>query len=189
MPRKLLFPASLVLLFTTAAIHGCQGPPHQSDPRAVVAVNRAALDACGDGTCGSDENAQSCYVDCHCGDDTCDARAGETDGSCYQDCHCGDRFCDTGIGEDASNCYRDCHCNDSRCDPDVGETPTNCSDCFCGDLYCHPGFESCDSCTFDCTDCDLQVSRSHARRESSGVCKPGISAVRPGPPGPGAAPL
>jgi hypothetical protein len=158
MSRKLLFPASLGLLFATAAIYGCQGPLQPDDPPGAVAVvSQAAVDACGDGTCGSDENARSCYADCHCGDDTCDRGVGETDGSCYQDCHCGDGTCDTFVGENTRNCYADCHCNDGRCDPDVGERPDNCSDCFCGDLYCHPGVEDGDSCPFDCSD-DLKAS-------------------------------
>ncbi|KAG2496922.1 hypothetical protein HYH03_004928 [Edaphochlamys debaryana] len=58
-----------------------------------AALRSASADFCGDGVCGSGEDAPSCPVDCcasasaaTCGDGVCDAWAGESCSSCPQDC-------------------------------------------------------------------------------------------------------
>jgi len=130
--------------------------------------------SCGDGTCASDENANSCPVDCpaECGDGYC--THGENAFTCPDDCdaECGDGYCTH--GENASTCPDDCdaECGDGYCTHDEnaetcsedcdedcgdgvctgGETPLTCpADCesVCGDDLCTEG-EDEDNCPEDC---------------------------------------
>lgn len=63
---------------------------------------------CGNGVCNSDENADSCYIDCvSCGDGSCSIGY-ETSDSCYIDCgSCGDGSC-SNFYEDSTTCPQDC---------------------------------------------------------------------------------
>lgn len=110
---------------------------------------------CGDGMCGSDENACSCPGDCppSCGDGLC--CGGETRTSCCFDCaSCGDGVCDSCRGETLSNCCSDCAlCGNGTCDTCRGETSINCcSDCaYCGDGTCDTcRGETIGNCCADC---------------------------------------
>lgn len=69
---------------------------------------------CGDGICQASENAENCPRDCpmKCGDGYCDVR-GETRVSCPSDCCprkavCGDNICDAWAGENCVTCASDC---------------------------------------------------------------------------------
>ena len=68
---------------------------------------------CGDGSCGMDENYDSCPIDCGlalCGDGVCQRDQGESRGSCPEDCarnRCGDGMCS--YLEDPYSCPEDCY--------------------------------------------------------------------------------
>ncbi len=115
--------------------------------------------SCGDGTCGTGEDATSCPADCAsgptCGDGSCDA--GETPTSCPADCAsgptCGDGSCDAGETSTSSraDCTADRH---ARRIIDADETRNSCpADCAsgptCGDGSCDAG-ETSASCPADC---------------------------------------
>jgi len=61
---------------------------------------------CGDSVCTSDENEQTCPLDCVCGNGKCQGT--ETALTCPQDCKCGDGVCDNSIDETSFTCPSDC---------------------------------------------------------------------------------
>ena len=143
--------------------------------------------SCGDGTCGTGEDATSCPADCAsgptCGDGSCDA--GETPTSCPADCAsgptCGDGSCDA--GETSTSCPADCTsgptCGDGSCD--AGETPTSCpADCAsgptCGDGSCDAG-ETSASCPADCASGPDLRRREAATRARPTRAVPGTAAI------------
>ena len=80
---------------------------------------------CGDGSCTtSQENRDTCYVDCgYCRDGFCTA-SHETASSCHEDCgRCNDGIC--GGTETASSCHADC----GRCGDHVCTGPENGANC------------------------------------------------------------
>ena len=129
---------------------------------------------CGDGSCDhndyNNEDAGSCYQDCHCGDNNCDSMYDENAGSCYVDCHnCGDGICDNNYGEDCNYCFTDC-----------GSCP------YCGDYSCNNG-ETCGSgsnspgsCQYDCGICGNGVSCSNSMDCNSGYCENSICGIANG---------
>ena len=116
--------------------------------------------------CGADYVASQMPADCECGDNTCNAAAGETCSSCEADCGvctdvCGDNTCNPGAGETCETCEADCgvcpvSCGDNTCDPGAGESCSNCeADCgvcpdTCGDGTCDAGEQN--TCPEDCED-------------------------------------
>jgi hypothetical protein len=108
---------------------------------------------CGDGTCGTGENAENCPVDCpaSCGDGFC-STPDENSNNCLQDClsDCGDGLCTA--GEDAESCSVDCpaSCGDGLCTDDEDALTCN-KDCesVCGDNLCTQG-EDVNNCSIDC---------------------------------------
>lgn len=82
-------------------------------------------DACGDGSCETEETCETCPDDCGacetdiCGDGTCDGTQGETCDTCAADCGtcavCGDAVCDEPV-EDCEICFEDCGV--CACEPD-----------------------------------------------------------------------
>jgi hypothetical protein len=108
---------------------------------------------CGDNTCDSDENANTCPKDCSatCGDGYC--THDENANTCPGDCEatCGDGYCTH--DEDASTCPEDCNaeCGDGICTAD-SENANSCPDdcgATCGDGYCTHD-ETEESCPDDC---------------------------------------
>jgi hypothetical protein len=105
--------------------------------------------SCGDGSCSSTEDCNSCSLDCGvcdpnpvCGDNTCDPN--ESCSSCETDCgncgnclnSCGDGCCDS--TENCNSCSLDCGtcapnpvCGNNICEPN--ESPYSCSN-DCGDF-------------------------------------------------------
>ena len=119
---------------------------------------------CGDGSCGDDETATSCPVDCGgiCQNDVCEPEAGENPETCPWDCStCGDGTCVVEAGENCFTCGEDCGscgCNmDGVCDRLMAlETCDGCADCqpCCGDGVCdHNREEDCNLCPEDCSAC------------------------------------
>jgi len=125
---------------------------------------------CGDGTCQSSEDRNSCSIDCiFCGDNICEMNGGETYQSCPADCFCGDRVCDPKKGENITNCLADCNtCGDLICYLDGGENYGNCPrDCAptCGNQICDRQYESISSCPQDCPAIGITCG--------DGTCDPG----------------
>lgn len=130
---------------------------------------------CGDGTCNTGEDKESCPGDCgeadeeFCGNHVC----GDDEDCeiCAKDCgpcaveHCGDGEC--GDEEDCTTCPEDCgdcpgeFCGNGVCSAAAEEycstCPEDCGECgeeHCGDGVCDTeGGEDCDSCVADCGAC------------------------------------
>ncbi len=131
---------------------------------------------CGNGTCESGEDCNSCPADCIsktkgkpssqycCGDGTCGGAENET--NCAVDCGSGS-YCDDGTcdpGEDECSCPEDCGTppsTETNCDDGIDEdcdSSTDCddADCLgdpacpsCGDVTCDAGEDQC-NCPADC---------------------------------------
>jgi len=120
---------------------------------------------CGDDTCDSDEDCESCESDCGpcgpvCGDGTCDSD--EDVDSCPEDCHpgpsCGDGTCDS--DEDCESCENDC----GPCGP------------VCGDGTCDSD-EDADTCPADCQEPpppDCEEDETKPCGSNIGICEEGI---------------
>ncbi len=146
----------------------------------------AACPACGDGTCSADENlADSCGVDCPCGDGVCDSIMDAM--RCPQDCPkytCGDDTCE-GVHETAVSCPDDCFCGDTICD--ATETFALCpEDCVCGDSVCEEveGFSRPPRyCAQDCCNdgiCNFNERGNYLCSDDCGVCGNGVCEIDKG---------
>ena len=86
--------------------------PEETVPEKSVIVEKivekgpkdVSKEVCGDGVCGTGENATTCPKDCLCGNGKCDTSEDIT--SCPQDCTCGNGKCD--VGETQASCPKDC---------------------------------------------------------------------------------
>lgn len=121
-----------------------------------VCVSKAGY-VCGDGKCGTKENAASCPKDCKnvavCGNGTCEN--GETTTLCPKDCPstlpgCGDGIC--AITENFKSCAADCAVNTSGCKGRCGLTAVDAAGalCYC-DKLCTSSGDCCDDFASYCT--------------------------------------
>ncbi len=144
------------------------------DAHSAVVNCSGTPDVCGDGTCGSTEDCNTCAADCgacpFCGDGTCDSN--ENCDTCETDCGicdpCGNGVCE--VGEDCNSCPSDCisgsgpSCGNGVCEAGDGENCNNCpSDCAsktkgnpkthycCGASNDGCGPSQCNSDPYSCT--------------------------------------
>lgn len=114
-----------------------------------------ATPCCGDGSCDSGEDFNSCFGDCHCGDHTCDA--GENVSTCPADCGGGPpppECSGTCTDETCDDCPEDCwhdsgvcgYCGDGICEADEtgGYGTPYAGHCDTADGWCSYCGEDCD---------------------------------------------
>ena len=126
--------------WTTKSLYFRRG----SDPKGEYEYCWGNYSLCGDGECGSNEDCETCPLDCGscgpvCGDWSCDGT--ENCSSCPVDCgtcgpECGNGYCES--GETCGNCSTDCGscsvCGDGVCDPDEDEYSCY-QDCDIAEVY------------------------------------------------------